>query len=358
MVYDRINTFGGAERVLLALHKIFPKAPLFTSVYHKKNASWAKAFQVKTSFLQHIPLARRYHQFFAPLMPFAFRSFQFDAYDLVISITSESAKNIQVRGDTKHICLCLTPTRYLWSGYDEYFSNIFLKTVSFPLVALLRAFDKQAAKKPHAYIAISREVQKRIKKYYGRESEVIYPPVTLGNRQKFNKDKTPKTKDYFLVVSRLSRFTNYKRIDLAVKAATKLDIPLLVIGKGNASHMKKYAGPTVQFLQHVSDKQLQTFYQNAKALIFPGFEDFGLVMVEAQAAGIPVIAFGKGGAMEIIQKGTTGIFFSRQTESSLVNILKSFKESRYNSRASQENAKRFSFSQFEKLLKAYILKTL
>lgn len=350
-MYDRVNKWGGAERVLLALHKIFPHAPLYTSVYHPQKAKWAKKFTVKTSFLQKVPLAQTYHQFFAPLMPFAFKSFRFDAYDVVLSVTSESAKAIKVVGDVKHICLCLTPTRYLWSGYEEYFPHTIVRNLTKPVVSALRFLDKKSAQNPHQIIAISKEVQKRIRTYYGRKSELLYPPISLS----FSKRKKKPGK-YFLVVSRLSRLTGYKRVDLAVKAATELSLPLIVIGQGNAKYLKKYAGPTVKFVGKVSDKKLQTYYQNAKALIFPGKEDFGLVMVEAQAAGVPVIAYKAGGAREIVKEGKTGVFFPKQTVVSLVNTLKSFKESTYNSKSCQENSKRFSFSYFEKSLKEYILK--
>lgn len=355
LVYDRVNKWGGAERVLLALHDIFPKAPLYTSVYHPQKAPWAKKFEVKTSFLQKIPIARSYHQFFAPLMSLAFQSFRFTQYDVVISVTSESAKNIRVDANTKHICLCLTPTRYLWSGYTDYFSNTSIQHVAKPLIGILRFFDKKAAQKPDYFLAISEEVKRRIKKYYERPSEVLYPPLTL----KPKKQKRAKIRnDYFLVVSRLSRLTNYKRVDIAIQAATALSLPLVVIGPGNQRYFKKFAGPTVTFVENVTDKKLQEYYSNAKALIFTAKEDFGLVMVEAQAAGKPVIAYKAGGALEIVKEGITGTFFPRQTVSSLISVLKSFDETRYNSQSCKENAKRFSFSYFEKSLQRYILKVI
>lgn len=352
-MYDRVNKWGGAERVLLALHKVFPHAPLYTSVYHSQKAKWAKKFKVKTSFLQKVPFAKSHHQFFAPLMPLAFGSFRFDAYDVVLSVTSESAKAIKVIGDVKHICLCLTPTRYLWSGYEEYFPRTVVRKLTKPVINALRYFDKKSAQNPHHFLAISKEVQKRIKKYYKRPSDLLYPPIMLPSG-KLKKKKG----EYFLVVSRLSRFTSYKRVDLAVKAATELSLPLVVVGQGNANYLKKIAGPTVEFVQNVTDAQLQAYYQYAKALIFPGKEDFGLVMVEAQAAGVPVIAYKAGGALEIVQEGKTGVFFAQQTVASLIKVLKNFHESHYNSQRCKENAKRFSFSYFEKSLKKYILKVI
>src|ERR1035437_3756793 len=175
LVYDRVNKWGGAERVLLALHKIFPEAPLFTSVYNAESAAWAKVFDVRTSFLQNFPKAKTAHELYAVLMPLAFESFNFDNFDLVISVTSEAAKGIITKPSTLHICYCLTPTRYLWSGYNDYFKSSIFKLISKPLVSYLRFWDKIAAKRPDEYIAISIEVKNRIKKYYKRDSEVVYP---------------------------------------------------------------------------------------------------------------------------------------------------------------------------------------
>src|SRR3990172_1252396 len=160
IVYDRVNKWGGAERVLLTLHEMFPDAPLYTSVYDEKNASWAKVFSnIYTSFLQKIPFAKGNHEFLAPLMPLAFESFNFNDYDLVISVTSEAAKGIITKSGTTHICYCLTPTRYLWSGYEEYFKNPILKFISKPFVSYLRMWDKIAANRPDKIIAISTEVK-------------------------------------------------------------------------------------------------------------------------------------------------------------------------------------------------------
>jgi len=177
IVYDRVNKWGGAERVLLALHEMFPKAPLYTSVYDKKNAKWANVFpKIYTSFLQHIPFAKSNHELFAVLMPLAFESFNFDKYDLVISVTSEFAKGIITKQSTLHVCYCLTPTRYLWSGYEDYFRNKIFKILTKSIIIYLKEWDKMAAKRPDVMVAISSEVRNRIKKYYNRDSEIIFPP--------------------------------------------------------------------------------------------------------------------------------------------------------------------------------------
>ena len=350
LTYDRVNKWGGAERVLLALHKIFPDAPLYTSVLNSEKAPWAKVFEVKTSFLQNFPKATTSHELYAALMPMAFESFNFDEYDLVISVTSEAAKGIITKPKTLHICYCLTPTRYLWSGYNDYFKSSIFKLISKPLVSYLRFWDKIAAQRPDEYIAISTEVQNRIKKYYKRDAEVIYPPLMMPvNSQNDKRDSD----GYFLVVSRLTNF--YKRVDIAIEACNRLKLPLKIVGEGaDQDNLKNIAGSTVEFLGNLTDQQLAVCYKNCKAMIFPGLEDFGLTMVEAQAFGKPVIAFRGGGALDIVQEGKTGEFFNEQNPESLMAVLKSFDEKRYNMKSCRENSEKFSFERFEENLRKFL----
>ena len=324
LVYDRVNKWGGAERVLLALQELFPKATLFTSVYHPEKAAWAKSFIIKPSFLQKFSHVVNHHELYPYLMPTAFESHTFDNYDLVISLTSESAKGIITKPHTKHICYCLTPTRYLWSGYDEYFKNSLLRVASKPVVSYLRKWDTYAASRPDSFIAISKEVKARIKKYYGRNAAVVYPPVTLISEKL---DKTKHMGDYFLIVSRLSKFTMYKRIDLAIRACNALGLPLKIVGTGSwKKELEKMSGPTISFHGDVRDAELKHYYRNCRALIFPGAEDFGLTVVEAQSFGRPVIALGKGGAKETVLHGKTGFLFNEQTLESLIDALVQFEE--------------------------------
>jgi glycosyltransferase involved in cell wall biosynthesis len=341
LVYDRLNKMGGAERVLLALHKLFPQAPLYTSVYDKKKAPWASVFEVKVSFLQNFPWST-HHEAYAFLMPIAFESFNFDEYDLVISVTSEAAKGIITKPKTKHICYCLTPTRYLWSGYEEYFKNSLFKLISKPFIFCLKFWDKIAAQRPDAYIAISKEVQRRVEKYYGRDSVVVYPPVpTLGLSQNLKSQN----RDYFLVVSRL---VSYKRIDLAIKAFNELKLPLKIIGKGaEKNRLKAMAGSTIEFLDYLTDKELVRYYSGCRALVFPGLEDFGLTILEAQSFGKPVIAFIAGGALETIIEGKTGKFFDKQNVESLMGAVKQFESLVIDPKDCREQARKFSFEQFE-----------
>jgi glycosyltransferase involved in cell wall biosynthesis len=348
LVYDRVNKWGGAERILLALKEIFPDAPLYTSVYNKKNAAWAKVFDVRTSFLQKIPYASSAHEFLATFMPLAFESFNFDEYDLVISLTSEAAKGIITKPQTKHICICLTPTRYLWSGYDEYFRNPVLRFFAQPAVSYLRYWDKIAANRPDKILAISTEVKQRIKKYYNLDSEIINLPVAKLSKSD-DQTQAENKQEYFLVVSRLTNF--YKRIDLAIKAANKLKFNLKIIGSGrDEKYLRSISGSTIEFLKDINDKQLVNYYKRSKGLIFPGREDFGLVMIEAQSFGKPVLAFRGGGALDIIREGITGDFFDEQTEKALEKAMEKFNNTSYNAKLCTNNALRFSFENFKSKL--------
>lgn len=352
IVYDRVNKWGGAERILLALHEMFPEAPLYTSVYNEKGAPWAKVFpKIHTSFLQKIPFARGNHEFLGTLMPLAFESFDLKGFDLIISATSEAAKGIITRPPTKHICICLTPTRYLWSHYDLYFKDTVFKGVASPFVDYLRKWDKIAAQRPDALVAISTEVQKRIKKYYSRDSTIIFPPVDVEKFEIRNSklETNPKSQiqnpNYYLIVSRL---VPYKRVDLAVEAFNRLGWPLVVVGVGRqANSLKLKAKSNIKFVGQVSEKELIEYYRSAKALIMPQEEDFGIAAVEAQAAGTPVIAYKKGGALDTVIPGKTGIFFEEQTVSGLIKTIEQFNHRVIKPDDCIKNAQRFSKEKFE-----------
>lgn len=370
LVYDRVNKWGGAERVLLALHELFPGAPLYTSVYNEKQAKWAKIFKIKSSFLQNFPHIISNHELYPFLMPLAFEQFNFDEYDLVISMTSEAAKGIITKPGTRHICYCLTPTRYLWSGYKDYFKNPIFRFVSYPAVSYLRTWDKISSNRPDFYIAASFEIKKRIKKYYGWESEVVYPPLSINDNgysrppagaslklapEHFGADykSAPAKKagdffadrNYFLVVSRL---VTYKRIDLAIEACNSLRLPLKVIGAGKEEkNLKKISGPTIEFLGNVTDKKLIEYYTHAKALIHPGIEDFGLTALEAQKYKRPVIAFGAGGALETIREGKTGLFFDSQDKESLMRKIKVLNNHHFKNEEFDKQIEKFSSQKFK-----------
>lgn len=366
LVYDRVNKWGGAERVLLILHEMFPEAPLFTSIYNSQTAPWAKVFpKIYTSFLQKVPYTNSRHEILAPLMPLAFESFNFDEYGLVVSVTSEAAKGIITKPQTKHVCYMLTPTRYLWSGYDDYFKGLPLKAMAKPVVSYLRNWDKVAVNRPDKIVAISAEVQKRIIKYYGKKSKIVYPPADVEKFQIANDSpshealraggkvqtnsklqvKKFKQKEYYLIVSRLVK---YKKVNIAVKAFNELGKKLVVVGIGKEENkLKKIANGNISFIGELTDERLADYYKNAKALIFPQIEDFGLVAVEAQSLGIPVIAYKAGGALDTVVEGKTGVFFDKQSVPSLVNAVKRFEGKKFMKSNIIKNAQKFSKERFK-----------
>lgn len=352
LVYDRVNKIGGAERILEVLHKIFPNAPLYTAVYNPKTAPWAKKFKVIPSFLQKFPLAKSRHEAFPYFMPIAFESFNFDEYDIVISVTSEAAKGIITKPKTLHLCYCLTPTRYLWSGYKDYFKSPIFRFFSSPLVSYLRYWDKVAAQRPDVYLATCENVKRRIKKYYHRESEVVYPPIDTEKLIP-NHQQSTEHQPYFLLVSRL---VSYKKIDVVIQAFNLLGLPLKIIGTGvEEERLKRMAKKNIEFLGQLTDKELIGYYQKCRALVFPQEEDFGLVPLEAQACGKPVIAYRGGGALETVIPGKTGDFFSPQTAEALVLKLKSFKATEYRADDCRKQAEKFGKEIFKKKFELLIL---
>ncbi|MFZ3301225.1 MAG: glycosyltransferase [Microgenomates group bacterium] len=354
IVYDRVNKFGGAERVLLALHEMFPDAPLYTSVYKKENAKWADVFpEVYTSFLQNIPVLRNHHELLGWLMPMAFEQFNFDKYDLVISVTSEAAKGIITGTKTFHLCYCLTPTRYLWSGREFYLNNPpkifkifpFYRIISWPFLTYAKWWDKVASQRPDKYIAISTEVQKRIKQYYGRDSEIIFPPVSLTTSIQ---QPAHNKKEYYLIHG---RFEPYKRLDLIIDAFKQNKLPLIVSGSG--SEFERYSKKNfrnIKFIEKPTDDELVKLYSNAKAFLMPQFEDFGITAVEAQSYGVPVIAYNKGGSCDTVVDGKTGVMFNEQTKQSLNSAIKKFDTMSFDSRYLITNAKRFGKDRFKREL--------
>ena len=354
-VYDRITKIGGAERVLMAMHEIWPDAPIYTAVYDSDGATWADGIRIIPSFLQRVVFAKKHHEWFAWITPMAFETFNFDAFDVVISVTSAEAKNIITKPHTLHICYCLTPTRYLWSGYNEYSG---LTSIGLPgwlvrigftsIVQILRSWDLIASMRPDTYIAISQLVSKRISKFYKKHvHSVIYPPVTIDD---YVSAKNKNTRQLpFLLVSRLVR---YKRIDIVVEAFNALGWPLVIVGDGaERNSLKNMAQKNIRFAGFVTESTLKEYYKNCRAFVFAGSEDFGIAAVEALAAGKPVIAYRNSGLTEVIQPGITGELFDVQSPESLIATLNIFNNKWYDSYFCIERAKQFSKENFKTQMK-------
>ncbi len=352
IVHDWLTNLGGAERVVLTMSEMFPDAPIYTSVYNPDKLPEYKDKNVIVSFLQHMPLAKKKHQLFPMLRQLAFESFDFSSYDLVISSTSAEAKGIITPTETKHISYVNTPTRYYWSGYQNYLDqpgmgafNPLAKAVLKRNIKKLRRWDYAAAQRPDLLLANSKNVQARILKYYERDSIVVYPSV---DTERFKRTGASQQGDYYLVVSRL---IPYKKVDLAVKAATRLGKKLVVIGTGSElKNLQQMAGPTVRFLGFLDDVTTRSYYLGCKAFIFPAEEDFGITPVEAMAAGKPVLYYKMGGATETVIDGVTGIGFANQTVDSLCGAIEKFESKKLNEKEIINQANLFSESKFKDAL--------
>ena len=350
--HDYLYEYGGAERVLEVLHEIWPDAPVYTSILDRRSITpQIQEMEIRTTFLQRLPWAARLAKHYFFLYPLAFEQLDLGSYDAVISVASYMSKAVLTDERARHICYCLTPPRFLW-GYETYVRRRALNPLarlSLPLLTcFVRVWDKAAADRVDHFVAISRAVQSRVAKSYRRSSEVIYPPVDTAALWQ----SSPRRGEYCLVVSRLG---GYKRVDLAVTAFTELGLPLKIVGTGGElPRLRSLAGPTVEFLGHVPDDELIRLYQGCRALVFPGEEDFGLVMVEAQAAGRPVIAYAAGGALETVLPGRTGELFIAQTLEALIEQLRGFDDTRYSPSACLTNAARFDKEVFKQQMRATV----
>ncbi len=352
LVHDWLNQIGGAEDVLEHLVRYYPDAPIYTSIYAPDlMPEQYRAWDIHPSWLNRLPGIHWAHQRYLPFYPLAWRMTDLSDYDVILSNKSGFCHSVRAGPRTLHICYCLAPTRYIWNLDDYLARENFGKSVRLAariVARLYRRWDFAAAQRVHHLIAISTEIQERIRRYYRRESVVIYPPVEVADR--FTIAQRPD--DYFLVVSRL---VPYKRIDLAVEACTRLGLPLLVAGKGrDRARLESLAGPTVHFLGFVPDEALPDLLARCRALIFPGLEDFGIVPVQAQAAGRPVIAFHGGGALDTVIPGRTGEFFTEQSVEALAAVLQRFDPDAYDPHAIRAHAMRFDSAVFQQAIMGYV----
>lgn len=321
LVHDWLVGRGGGERVLYDIHTLFPDAPIYTLVYDQDKApEWCKECDIRTTYIQKWPGAKSHHKLLLSFMPKAWEALDLTEYDLVISCCASCCKGVITRPDALHVCYSFSPTRYVWDLYYDYLENtnaikcFFMKR----MIHKVRLWDFQAAQRVDHFAADSNFVGSRIKKYYRRDFTTIYPGTRINEYP-----ITEMPDDYYLVVA---RFVRYKRVDLAIEACNQLKKKLVVIGSGGEEEerLKKLAGDTVEFLGRVSDEEMERYYSRAKAFLFPGIEDYGITPVEAMSAGVPVLAFGKGGALETVQDGKTGLYFHDQTVSGLVHCIEEF----------------------------------
>jgi len=343
IVHDFLMQMGGAEKVVEILHDLFPNAPVYTSAYDAEAMpAYYRDWDIRTSFLQRLPWKRVTHRAALLLYPMAFESFDFSAYDLVISSSSAFAKGIITLPGTHHICYTHAPMRYAWTT-QTYMENerVFkpLRSLLTPGTHYLRLWDAAAAARVDKYIANSSIVARRIRKFYRAEAEIVFPPV---NTDRFA--ISPTIGDYYIIVSRA---VPYKRIDLAVEAFTRLKIPLKIVGSGRQrKELQAGAGNNIEFLGRVNDRELPDLMARARGYIMPGEEDFGIAPVEANACGRPVIAYAAGGALDSQIDGETGILFSEQTVDALCDAVCRAENTEFDPAAIRAHAKQFDTAVF------------
>jgi glycosyltransferase involved in cell wall biosynthesis len=353
IIHDWLNQIGGAEDVLQTLVEMYPGAPVYTSMYAPDTMPPAyRVWDIRVTWMNRLPGIHRHHQPYLPLYPLAFQGLDLREYDVVLSNKSGFCHGVRVPPGATHICYCLTPTRYVWNLRDycqrEEFPAI-ANALLPPVIALLRQWDWAAAQRVHHFIAISTEVQKRIREFYGRESVVISPPVDTARFQ-----PAAQHDDYFFILSRL---IPYKRIDLAVAAFNELGLPLVIAGDGrDRDRLRAMAKSNITFLGRVDDTRAAKLMAHCRAFIFPGLEDFGITPVQAGAAGRPVIAFAGGGALDTVVEGMTGLFFREPTPQSLAATIRRFDDKRFNPATIHEFALRFDAQVFKRKLGEFIEK--
>ncbi len=349
LAHDSFTQMGGAERVMDALHELFPEATVLTLVFDPQFKEKYKDWDIKTSALQTLFLALGKFQYLLPLIPWAVDSLDFSGYDLVISSSSTFIKNIRVPKNTVHICYCHTPTRFLWSDADYVKQEVspFLRPFVRLLLNRMKKWDYAGAQRVSKFIANSKEVQKRIKQFYNRDSDIIYPGLDTD----FWKPTIAK-KDYFLLAGRLQA---HKKNELIVEIFNELNIPLHVAGTGRQEeYLKTIAKSNVSFLGKVTDEQLRDEYSGSLGFIYPQVEDFGLMPLEAAACGSATLAYGKGGALETVLTGKTGEIFNSYDKEEIKKLVTNWNWKKYNYDSLGSQAKIFSKEKFKQNILNYL----
>lgn len=360
LIHDHLAQDGGAEKVLKVFSEMFQAAPIYTLLFEKKHVNkYFSDKKIETSIIQKLPWGVKHYQWYLSLMPLAIEFFDLRQYKLVISDTSSFAKGVITSPDALHICYCHTPTRYLWSDTHQYINelkyNKFFKKIISLVLSRIRLWDYAAAARVDFFIANSKTVQQRIKKYYRRDSIVIYPPVETNKFSIYQEGEVKKEK-YFLIGCRLAP---YKRVDIVIEVFKRLgpDYKLKIFGDGiDLKRLRKIAAEAtnIEFLGRVSDQYKAELYSKAEAFINPQEEDFGITVVESMAAGRPVIAYKKGGATETVVEGFSGTFFEEQTSDAIYEALKNFETINFEPEKIKNYAEKFSVANFRKKIEAYI----
>ena len=373
IIHDWLTGMRGGEKCLEVLCKLYPSADIFTLLHIPGKVSPViESHPIHTSFIQNLPFAESKYRYYLPLMPSAIEAFNLKEYDLILSSSHCVAKSVKPGPSSMHICYCHTPMRYIWDQFDQYFgkgkSSWFAATAMKFIRGWLQRWDVKTSRRVNHFIANSRHVQKRIKKYYNQEAAIIHPPVDTGL---FTPDTDEKKENYFLIVS---AFAPYKRLDLAVNAFNQLNLPFFVIGEGqDAKRLKEMAKTNIHFEGWLDNSQIRSHFARCRAFIFCGEEDFGITLLEAQAMGRPVIALGRGGALETVVPDSqswkpetgidisstsqpTGVFFYEQTPEALIKAIQHFEsiESQFDADVIRTHAQKFDISVYTKKMKTFI----
>ncbi|MDF3127614.1 glycosyltransferase [Kiritimatiellaeota bacterium B1221] len=342
LCHDWLTGMRGGERVLELLADAFPDAPIFTLIHkHGAVSDRIESHPVHSSPLQKIPGIYDHYRIFLPVMPMMVRAWKPSAdLDVVISTSHCVAKSIKTQPGTRHVCYCFTPMRYAWLFHEDYFPHPIKRILLKPVLATLRIWDKNTAHRVDRFVAISEHVRKRIKEFYGRDADVVYPPADTDY---FHPGTGPREEYDFLI----SAMVPYKKVDLAIRAYTASGYPLKVMGTGSGlADLQKIAGPNIEFLGRQPDETLREHYQKCRFLIFPGEEDYGIVPVEAMACGTPVIAYGRGGVTETVIAGESGMFFDPQTPEALNKTLEQAAEKDWDREQIRQRAEQFDVPHF------------